>query len=60
MTDEDQEQDTGTPAEPALPSAITSPTDVEGHSTSTARAVDDEDDVEGHFGSIRSTGSKGE
>ena len=33
--------------------------DVEGHASRTARVVED-DDVEGHFSSIRSTRSKGD
>lgn len=62
MTDQDQDEQSdlgklgGRPAdEPA-----DEPADVEGHASRTARAVDDEDDVEGHFSTVRSTRRTGE
>jgi hypothetical protein len=54
--DEDKDQDPGKlGSKPADHSA-----DVEGHASPEAPTVEDDDDVEGHFGSIRPTGSKGE
>jgi hypothetical protein len=56
MTDQDEDQDPGKlGSKPAGHSA-----DVEGHASPEAPTVEDDDDVEGHFGSIRPTGSKGE
>jgi hypothetical protein len=58
MTDQDQDKEPdlgklgGKPAE--------EPVDVEGHATRAARTVDDEDDVEGHFSTVRSTRRTGE
>lgn len=36
------------------------PADVEGHASRAARAVEDDDDVEGHFSTVRSTRTKGD
>ncbi|HLY14248.1 MAG TPA: hypothetical protein VKR24_07835 [Candidatus Limnocylindrales bacterium] len=63
MTDQDQDQDQEPGKLGSTPTdvPVLGPTDVEGHGTPRARvAADDEDDVEGHFSTIRSTGSKGE
>lgn len=62
MTDQDQDQDQepgklgSRPAE----DTIGGPTDVEAHGGPRTRVAADDDDVEGHFSTIRSTGRKGE
>ncbi len=58
MTDQDQDQDQD--ATKMGLERTDDETDVEGHSSDAARAGDGADDVEGHFGSIRPTGRKGE
>jgi hypothetical protein len=55
--DGDQDQDPGKPGAERVADDVA---DVEGHRGHTGPTVEDEDDVEGHFGSIRSSGSKGE
>ncbi len=59
MTDPDPDKDQDLSKLGAKPAD--EPADVEGHANRSARVVaPDDDDVEGHFGSIRPTGSKGE
>jgi hypothetical protein len=61
MMDQDQDRDHDQdPGKPGAERVADEVADVEGHVDHTRRAVEDEDDVEGHFGSIRPTGSKGE
>jgi len=62
MTDQDQDE-TQDPGRTGVDQAAHPAPDVEGHSSRTARVVADvadDDDVEGHFSSIRSTRSKGD
>jgi hypothetical protein len=59
MTDQDQDEI----EDPGKLGAAPPPADeadVEGHAHKAPRAVEDEDDVEGHFSSVRSTRSKGD
>ncbi len=58
MTDQDQDE-TRDPGKIGVDQAAEEAPDVEGHASRTARVVED-DDVEGHFSSIRSTRSKGD
>jgi hypothetical protein len=62
MTDQDQDQDQepGKLGSKPADEPIGGPTDVEGHGGAKAPVVADDDDVEGHFSTIRSTGNKGE
>lgn len=57
MTDQDQDKDQDPGKMGSKPAD--DPGDVEGHAGRAARAVED-DDVEGHFSTIRPTGGKGE
>ena len=57
MTDQDPDEDQDVGKLGSKPAD--EPADVEGHTSRTAR-VEDDDDVEGHFSTIRSTRSKGE
>jgi len=59
MTDQDPDEDEQPGKLGSQPTD--QPADVEGHGSPRPRvAADDDDDVEGHFSTIRSTGSKGE
>jgi hypothetical protein len=58
--DEDQDQEPGKLGSKPVDEPIGGPTDVEGHGGPGAGVQADDDDVEGHFSTIRSTGSKGE
>ena len=58
--DQDQEQEPGKLGSKPADEPGVGPTDVEAHGGPKARVVADDDDVEGHFSTIRSTGSKGE
>jgi hypothetical protein len=62
MTDQDEDE-TEDPGKIGVDQAAQAAPDVEGHSSRTARVVEngaEDDDVEGHFSSIRSTRSKGD
>ena len=62
MTDQDQDE-TSDPGRIGVDQAAAEAPDVEGHAMRTAKVVADvveDDDVEGHFSSIRSTRSKGD
>jgi len=62
MTDQDPNKDEE-PGKAGLKPAdgrTDGPTDVEGHGGPKPRVADDDDDVEGHFSTIRSTGTKGD
>ena len=60
MTDQDQDQEPGKLGTKPTDEPLDGPADVVAHGGPKARVVVDEDDVEGHFSTIRSTGSKGE
>lgn len=57
MTDQDPDKDQDVSKLGSKPAD--EPADVEGHTSRAARVVED-DDVEGHFSTIRSTRTKGE
>ncbi len=58
MTDQDPNKDEEPGKAGSQPTD--GPIDVEGHGSPRPRVADDDDDVEGHFSTIRSTGTKGD